>query len=243
MKAFYVNEEDAAILKEVVQDYRRRHPFPARASLTPFIGEMPGDYGDDIFTPEVYVALIPEDGIPALIKDGDNYIPGYADCTIYKMWPVEASTGTGTETGLIATYFDHRVNNLSTLVITRSGDQIFCLVHRDKYGDWFVMPSGSGSKLVELCSLEDAERNVPYTALLGTWDPSQQIYCYDNAETVYAIDHRIGPPTAEIGWKGQYQEEISTNPEHNGKIYVLISLDCELPPEGCNECLGTGSGA
>ena len=90
--------------------------------------------------------------------------------------------------------------------------------------------------LVELCAQETAERNVPYTALLGTWNPDTNIYCYDNAPTVYAIDHRKGPPLAESGWKGLYQRMPSTVVAHNGFIYVNVSLDCELPEEGCNEC-------
>ena len=87
--------------------------------------------------------------------------------------------------------------------------------------------------LVELCAQENASRNTPYDCLLGTWDPDTNLWCYTDAETVTAIDHRIGPPLAEIEWKGLYQEMPSTT---YGRIFVCVSLDCELPPEGCNTC-------
>jgi hypothetical protein len=95
-----------------------------------------------------------------------------------------------------------------------------------------IPPAG----LVELCSLETAERNVPYQCLIGTWNSDLYLWCYDDAATVYAIDHRKGAPHAEEGWKGLYQAMPSTNPDHGGTIYVCVSLDCELPEEGCNDC-------
>jgi len=90
---------------------------------------------------------------------------------------------------------------------------------------------------VELCSLDTAVRNVPYTALLGTWNADTGLWCYDNAETVYAIDHRIGMPLAEPNWKGLYQRMPSTVPAHNGYLYVNVSLDCEEPPEDATHVL------
>jgi len=96
----------------------------------------------------------------------------------------------------------------------------------------------SASKLVELCAQETATRNTPYEALLGTWDPSESKYCYDGAPTVMAVDHRYGMPLAETGSKGLYQAMPSSVEGHDGTLYVCVSLDCEAPPEGCNECEG-----
>lgn len=87
--------------------------------------------------------------------------------------------------------------------------------------------------LVECCAQEDASRNTPYDALLGTWNPDADIFCYKDTLEVTAIDHRIGPPLAETGWKGLYQPMRSKT---YGTIFVCVSLDCELPTEGCNEC-------
>jgi len=107
-----------------------------------------------------------------------------------------------------------------------------------------VMRSGvsePAEKLVELCAQEDASRNEPYLCWKGEWDETKLRYCYDAEEEVYAIDHRMGAPFAEEGWKGLYQrmpadytigegEEAVTIDE----IWVCVSLDCELPPEGCD---------
>lgn len=107
----------------------------------------------------------------------------------------------------------------------------------DRDNHWRIVSMVSDSTgLVELCAQETATRNTPYTALLGTWSPDDNLWCYDGAPTVYAIDHRIGPPAAETGMKGLYQRMSSTVEAHNGWIYVCVSLDCEVPPEGCNLC-------
>lgn len=104
-------------------------------------------------------------------------------------------------------------------------------------GEWWIV-DGPGL-LVELCAQETATRNVPYDALLGTWNPTLNIWCYDGsgsgsgAPTVKAIDHRYGMPLAQTGWKGLYQPMPSIT---YGTIYVNVSLDCDTPPEGCNDC-------
>jgi hypothetical protein len=104
---------------------------------------------------------------------------------------------------------------------------------------WVVRSGGAGGGILpELCALEDAVRNVPYTALLGIYSPDTHSWCYDGASTVYAIDHRYGMPLAEAGWKGSYQKLPSNV---YGVIYECISLDCKLPPEGCSCEYGTGS--
>ncbi len=98
---------------------------------------------------------------------------------------------------------------------------------------WKILEVLGNGVLVELCAQENATRNVPYGCLLGTWNSYEDGWCYDGALAVTAIDHRIGPPLAETGWKGLYEAMPSTA---YGTIYVCVSLDCELPPEGCNTC-------
>jgi len=100
--------------------------------------------------------------------------------------------------------------------------------------------SEESDKLVELCAQEDAERNVPYRCLKGTWSESLARWCY-NGEEVWAIDHRMGAPFAEEGWKGLYQRmdysgnlSSSSGDDAIDEIWVCVSLDCELPPEGCS---------
>jgi len=91
--------------------------------------------------------------------------------------------------------------------------------------------------LVELCAQEDAERNVPYLCLKGSWDKEKLRYCYDAEEEVYAIDHRMGAPFAEEGWKGLYQRmpaDFLHGEVQIDEIWVCVSLDCEEPPEGCS---------
>jgi hypothetical protein len=92
---------------------------------------------NDIFTPEVYVAEIPEAGIPALTESGGTYTPGEASCNIFKL----DSSGNLTDAS-----FDKDVHNLNDASLDRSGDSKFCLTSRDKFGKWYVpVPRGTGT--------------------------------------------------------------------------------------------------
>lgn len=117
------------------------------------------------------------------------------------------------------------------------------LLHKNRLG-FIILGDADGTKvrvmrtcptagLVELCAQATATRSTPYDCLLGVWDPAEDKYCYDNASTVKAIDYRMGPPLAETGWRGMYQPMKS---DTYGILYVCVSLDCEVPDEGCVEC-------
>jgi hypothetical protein len=99
---------------------------------------------------------------------------------------------------------------------------------------WRILRMESDGQLVELCAQEAATRNEPYECLLGRWNADSGLWCYVDAPTVFAVDHRVGPPLAEENWKGLYQRMPSSNEEHNGSLYVCVSLDCEEPDEGCS---------
>jgi hypothetical protein len=104
----------------------------------------------------------------------------------------------------------------------------------DQGQKWRILRMETDGLLMELCAQEAATRNVPYECLLGRWDADTGLWCYVDAPTVFAIDHRIGPPLAEENWKGLYQRMPSNVEEHNGSLYVCVSLDCEEPDEGCS---------
>jgi hypothetical protein len=47
----------------------------------------------------------------------------------------------------------------------------------------------------------------------------------------------MGAPFAEEGWKGLYQRmpaDFLHGEVQIDEIWVCVSLDCELPPEGCS---------
>jgi len=143
--------------------------------------------------------------------------------------------------------FAEEVNDLNRAARAAAGETI-----EGFHGFWRGTPfrrqqKATGVKLVELCAQQSAERNKPYKCLLGKWNKSLGLFCYDDAKTVWAIDHRYGMPAyAEEGWKGLYQAESvdmdvyeaddteQTNPIRIKALYVLVTLDCEEPPEGCS---------
>jgi len=133
MKLHFLTEDDAAVLRQIITDHRRRN----RTKEVMRDGSIP----NKVLTPETYVAGIPDGGIPILrVYDGDP-IPGSAVCTIYRLRPVSetgtssgSSTGTGVTERLEATYFNQTVYNVSTTLISVD----YKIVWRDKYGDWFT---------------------------------------------------------------------------------------------------------
>jgi len=239
-EGYFLTKNNAEAIGRVVQEYSRTARGQASYGVP---GDMDGYPPDDIFAPECYVAEIPSGGIPP-IQLGEQIIPGSALCNIYKI-DIRAD---GENEPLIDAEFQVKVRNLSTEWITGpSGEtgtgtgasQKFQLVWRDKFGRWFAEKGSDSTQLVELCAQEDAEYNTPYECLLGTWNADLGKYCYDNAQTVTAIDHRYGMPGyAEEGWKGLYLPMPSTE---FGTLYVLVTLDCSRPPEGCSCSTGTGS--
>ena len=143
-KAFFITEDEAPILRQIINDYRRRN----RSMELQESGGVFEDEPDEIFTPECYVIEIPANGIPGMEYSDDSYIPGKADCTVYKTWPLDED-----DEELIETDFDHEIHNLSLGQIdgsviegtgtgTGTGSSIttkkFRIGWRDKFGTWFT---------------------------------------------------------------------------------------------------------
>ena len=126
MKAFYISEDDAPILEQMIDQYRRRNQAsevnPPGQSEDPF-------NSDDQLTPEVYVAKVPSGGIPARSLVSGEYRPGIATCTICKLWP-----GSTTALEIVETHFDQPVRNVSSVAVAESS--LYKIVQRDKFGHW-----------------------------------------------------------------------------------------------------------
>lgn len=136
--AVILTDDDYRVLKELLTQFR--------------LGRVPGvstrignlDTEMDYQAPEVYIALPPIDGIPALDKgneiagtgSGERDVPGSAVCDIYQtiihpttklpeLWPVP---------------------DFTKLVYNLSGEDIaqdWVVIKRTKFGRWVVEPSGS----------------------------------------------------------------------------------------------------
>ena len=131
---FYLTGEDVATLRKMISQFKGTI---RRERLSP-------EYDEDTShqAPEVYIAKVPAEGIPAVSKlsvgtaavgespeEGD--LPGYATCDIFQI----------VEDRLTATGRSVLVYNLSKSVIEES----WACVERDKFGKWVVLPSASSS--------------------------------------------------------------------------------------------------
>ncbi len=121
------SEDSAKLIKSVVEEYLRRN-------RSKYHTHWQEENRDTIFAPEVYIAEVPEGGIPALTRTtvGETgtgsettcrYIPGSATCNIYKI-QVSYTAETGTGTGynevieIVDAEFSRTVYNVSRTAIT-----------------------------------------------------------------------------------------------------------------------------
>lgn len=132
-EGYVLSEADVVLLREVVR----------RSGVNP--GNVPGRPAVPpplSYAPEVYIALTPGDGIPALNRGGttgtgsteaNDDVPGYADCQVYKLDTTGATPDFMEVSGLV-----RNVYNLGTAAVPGG---TWVLAHRDKFGHWFVSSS------------------------------------------------------------------------------------------------------
>lgn len=123
-----LTDADRRKLKQLFDD------FYGESRTSPVRTQTPRD--EEYLTPEIYVALTPAGGIPALAEGpdagtafGEGDIPGSADCQIYQVIAGSLDTITGVT---------RTVYNLSESDI--DGDS-WILATRDKFGKWWAVPS------------------------------------------------------------------------------------------------------
>ena len=131
MPLYGLTDDDKALIESMI----RREV--TRRINTPIRDEMPGHS----FAPDVYIALPPSGGIPALTRAagtsaGDGDKPGSAICNIYRIdYTVDPEVLEPVD-GLDATVF-----NLSTTAV----DEDWIEVKRTKFGIWLAATSSSSS--------------------------------------------------------------------------------------------------
>ncbi len=246
MKAIYLTEDDARVLRQIVHEFRERNQsLPSSEPTHPYgTEESSGTPSDDIFTPEVYVVEVPDDGIPGMSKVGDKYVPGKAECKVHRLRPLTGElTGTGTGTGEDKEYLDglhfkvlaHNLGDriegggLETGTGTVNGTSEFRLAWRTKYGRWFI---DQAIQLYEFCLQEDHPgRGVVFEVKLGKWDSDSHSWCFEG-DNEKAIDWRYDVPYPGAGSRGQGY--FLPSKEYD-RILIPIDMDCSSPG-ACPEC-------
>lgn len=156
-----LTDDDLKILKLLIQQQKdTRVGTPT--------GDRTGGLDNDYQPPEVYIAVPPSTGIPALRSGSQSGtdvvttplagdIPGVASCTIFSI-----INGVMQKTSIT-----QQVYNLSYSKIT----QAWILVKRDKFGKWVVSPPSSAIRRGKLATtLTTGSRNFVNTAELELWD-------------------------------------------------------------------------
>lgn len=146
---FYLTEADVMFLRQLKEEHTHRNVNTPNRFAQP---------DPEFSTPEVYVALTPAGGIPALVPGtgtGGSDIgatPGTADCYIYRN---DLTTGQLTYSG-----FTKPVYNLSGTAVPGNA---FVIAERDKWGTWFAVDmseGGGGSSL----TVEEVDGSPSYTS-------------------------------------------------------------------------------
>lgn len=128
--AYVLSDRDVRVLREMMREFAQRRQNQQSTS----------EQGTPSAAPEVYVARVPADGIPALDEGftgtgtGTGTMddsPGYAVCAVYRAVLDEV----GTPTLIRVADLNKIVYNLSSSTIRGSS---WCLVARDKFGYWYA---------------------------------------------------------------------------------------------------------
>lgn len=229
----FLSDEDVSVLKQLINWWSTQSPS-RRVRLS----------GDDEprlhQAPEVYIALPPLAGIPALAYEtavgtgthsgttpypGD--IPGSADCEIYKL-----INGSIQDAGFIRTVY-----NLSTQALKYQWFQ----VQRDKYGNWLAVIGGGG------CDTVSAIHKIytPGRPAGGTFTLNQTI---NGVTESIVISYNAINAAIKTAYEGHSQIAvndvvISGGPLPNAVVIVefvnnLANQDIALPAEDWNSLTG-----
>lgn len=165
--AFFLTDADRALLREMVDEHlRTRSNIPSRPGADQTWSEA-----QDYMTPETYIALPPEAGIPAVTEGvgDDDDETGSAECDIYKI------NESGGDFLLVDAGFNKTVHNLTLAPI----QQDLVLVHRTKFGRWVAAPSN-----IFLFGKLDGSLSEGSSATMSIWAGDPLVDTTDNI-TVY----------------------------------------------------------
>lgn len=200
-KIILPSKADWDLIRQMADWWRRQTP-PG----TPYIPEELGQ------SPDVYIARSPPSGIPGLVEETgtgvgqENDIPGSAVCDIYKishsedrLYEVEGFTKT--------------VRNIS---ISTIAGNTWVLVVRDKFGDWFAVVGGSGTKRGKLDDILSYQGNA--TMSVWAWNGSAEA---DTTENITVYDWLLSSGQTVASGK----QVTAAWDEASGRYY-LIGAQC-----------------
>jgi hypothetical protein len=196
---------------------------------------------------DIFVALAPIGGIPALQGFGD---PGTALCQVYQVvQDTQLGTSSGTMTGsnlqVVDTITPQLVNNLAPSSIQ---ENVWVLVVRDRFGQWFVAAS-FGSTVDNGFALVTSATTYP--AGFGT---NSAPYYYSGLATAFDVnvgaEMPIGQPLWVVGPNHEtlcrtviYEAQIrGTNPADGLPIKVTQQNCCPCTPDETGTGTGTSVG-
>ncbi len=126
MAKFVLSEADKALLERLAQESKNR----------PIRGSGGGDPEPVVGTaPEVYIAITPVDGIPAI----DAFVPGSAECDVYRILLNEVGTADPPETEPGLELVDGVTRTVYNLTESAIIGESWVLVVRDKFGSWIAI--------------------------------------------------------------------------------------------------------
>lgn len=185
---YFLSAEDVAAIRALIADSRNRIQ---QVNTQNRAGDQSIDH-QEVFTPEVYVALSPAGGIPGMV--GASGVPGSVNCVIQRLINGQLS-------GLDP--FFKTVYNLSETIPAG----IWVIVGRDKFGTWWVLSSqgeiaGTGTVTLNVltCFRDSFIRQVvgetpsPFNAGTGTarMDFLLANSPFSNSEAVYLYSGGAG---------------------------------------------------
>lgn len=169
LPGYPLSQEDRDALRDLWDEWNRRQRGAEN---------RPGADLEEQPAPEVYVAVAPDDGIPAL----SGTTPGSAYCTVYTLWEDADGNVALTEVSEV----EQKVYNLATSAVSAGA---YVVVLKDKYGNWFTTPSSSSLFLVR-CTGRGLDNKFP--GVITTYDALTNAYT-DTGLGVILLSAANGP--------------------------------------------------
>jgi hypothetical protein len=195
MPAYYLSENDRKVLEKIVRQFKLD---PGGFSRPPQQFSMLENEGHQ--TPEIYVALAPEDGIPAAQKwrGGHDTLFGYALCEIYRVVDGFPKRVTDIDR-LVYNPFDVLIPKYMDVLPGVSGTGDFpnwIPVHKTKFGTWVA--------------------GLPHTMAGGIWGYADE----DIDSGSYGLVNWVSPEhSATCGYHSASEVQISACNRVNTRVW------------------------
>lgn len=223
---YLLNEHDLKVIKELLALVKRMpKAHPLRAA----------EHVDDYPCSDVYVALVPIAGIPAMTLGSTGTstddVPGSATCEIWRILLVAGTPH------MIPTGFSAKVYNFSTTDVPGGyHDSGWVPIAKDKFGFWIITNSGAGNGSQSGITVEAADGTPSYGSITVLQATEADGFVITNpgggntarlafAAATASQQGAVSTTTQTFGGDKRFNDQVSIGEAPSGTFPLTIAYD------------------